>query len=84
MPTRELLPFVTMRPRIEARRALEAAERIAVGMGRMKEADHRATLARWREAIAGDGVIRRANAPELATAARSAGIGFRTVSRAAE
>jgi hypothetical protein len=80
MPTRELLPYVTLRPRIEARRALEHAEQVAVGMGRLKEADHRATIARWAEAIAA-GERSRIEAPELAAAARGAGIGFRTVSR---
>jgi hypothetical protein len=81
MPTRELEPFVAMRPRIEARRAVAAAEQIAVGTGRLKEADHSATLARWREAIAAGASVTRPDAPTLATAARSAGIGFRTVSR---
>lgn len=80
MPTRELMPYVALRPRIEARRALEHAEQVAVGVGRLKEDDHRATIRRWAAAIAA-GETTRPDAPDLAAAAQSAGIAFRTVSR---
>lgn len=81
MPTRELDPYIANLPRIQAGRSLVAAQEIAVGMGRMKESDHRATLDGWRrELTAGEPATRRDPAT-LAAAARAAGIGVRTVSR---
>lgn len=81
MPTRELLPYVEMRPRIEARRAIEHAEQIAVGTGHLTPNDQRSTLARWQAAVNAGPVGQRESAEvaEVAAAARSAGVGFRTV-----
>lgn len=80
MPVRELMPYVEMLPRIEARRAIATAEQIAVGMGRMKPEDHRAAMGRWRAAL-GTAAVARPEPAQLAGMAKAAGIGFRRVPR---
>jgi len=80
MPTRELDPYVINRPRIEARRAIDRAEQIAVGFGRLKPEDHKATLARWRRDMDAGQVARPTDPSAIAAAAQGAGIGMRIVS----
>lgn len=80
MPTRLLEPYVLMAPRIEAQRAMLAAEQIAVGVGRLPAQAHRETVARWRRALGSSRSAQRPRTPEeLAVMARAAGIGFRRV-----
>ncbi len=68
-----------MLPRIEARDSLLAAERIAVGVGRLGRSEHGATVRRWqREAApaAAQGVRTPAG---LMAALTAAGVPVRTV-----
>jgi hypothetical protein len=81
MPTRELLAYVEQRPRVEARRALDHAQEIAVGMGRLRPDDHRSTIARWRHDLTTGDAHRPRTADDLSTAVRSTPLGFRTVKR---
>lgn len=85
MPTRELEPYVVMAPRIEARRAMSAAEQVAVGTGRLPAEAHREAVARWRAALgpATGGARKAVDAGQLAAMARASGIGFRVVDVAA-
>jgi hypothetical protein len=81
MPVRELLPYIARRAHIEAQRAIDLAERVAVGVGRLKADEHRAAVARWRADLDVGGPARaKGRDPEqLAAAARASGVAFRTV-----
>jgi hypothetical protein len=48
MPTRHLEAYVEAMPRLQAQRNLQAAEQIAVGMGRLPKEVHKATARRWQ------------------------------------
>jgi formylmethanofuran dehydrogenase subunit A len=80
MPVRELTPYVAMQPRVEAQRAMNAAEQIAVGTGRLKPDDHRAAVERWRTAMRAASGVRRPGAEEIGSKVLGSRIGFRTVS----
>ena len=79
MPTRELNPYIAMVPGIAAQRAIAAAEQVAVGMGRLPAAAHRATVSRWHAAVRQGGAAKAVTHEQLAGLARGSGIGFRVV-----
>lgn len=80
MPTRVLSAYVRAIPAMEAERAAQTAEQIAVGVGRLPPEAHRGIVDRWRQAL--PSAVRKARTPgELAGRAAASGLGFRRVAR---
>jgi len=77
-PSAIVLALLAMQPRLEAEESILAANRIAVGGGKLKAEDARRIAQHW-SAAANDEQVAKA-APD-ANALRAAGIAVRTVKR---
>lgn len=72
-----------MLPRLEARDSLLEAERVTIGVGRLKQSDHKAVVRRWQRQAGADAATKASTPGGFIAALAAAGVPVKRVRRQA-